>query len=389
MSSDDPRLWCRGTEDRTETEERAGADALIALGPHSLYACPRWMQVLEDGGRVPAAYLTRSASGDHVGLLPLHTRLPTRNGQYSPGYLMRGLRAFEGGKCAYGGALSAYQCEIPTIDGHDPREAISSLLQDASARSVDAGMPLVVPYLTMRTVTRLSGVPARSLVLEDLDSWFDAQASCLTDYAAGLPRKRRQNLGRDLRLFRDAGLVAGAEPLADCLTRFARLVAESSRKYGEPYDEPGLATHLTAIEKTFREDAVVFTARTLPGDLVGGVLGIFHEDELYLRMTGFDQDATARSAAYFQLVYYTPLDHRASRPHRRVHLGLELLRTKLQHGAVTEPLWTLILDPSEPRRDLSLASAARLDFLTRDLAPAVGARLRAEIATICNPASTA
>jgi Acetyltransferase (GNAT) domain len=383
MTSDDPLLWCRGTGDR------AGAPALTALGPHSLYACPRWMQVLEDGGRIPAAYLTQSASGDRVGLLPFHTQLPTRNGQYSASHLMRGLREFEGGKCAYGGALSAYQCEIPTTSGHDPREAISSLLQDAYARSVAADLPLVVPYLTMRTVTRLSGEPARSLVLEDLDCWFDAQASSLADYAAGLPRKRRQNLGRDLRLFRDAGLVAGAEPLADCLAGFARLVAESSRKYGEPYDEPGLAAHLTAIEKTFREDAVVFTARTLPGDLVGGVLGIFHEDELYLRMTGFDQNATARSGAYFQLVYYSPLDHRAARPHRRVHLGLELLRTKLQHGAVTEPLWTLILDPSEPRRDLSLASAARLDFLTRDLAPAVAARLRAEIAAICDPASTA
>lgn len=350
------------------------------LAPHGLYSCPRWLQLLERGGRIPTRYLTCADDGHPAGLLPFHLTAPTANPAYAPAHLTRGLPVLlEPADLSYAGPISAYQCEIPTVAGVDAAAASTTLVRLVHAAGTAAGRSLAVPYLTAAAAAHLSPDLQAWLLLEDFECWFTSPAQGLDEYLDGLPRHRRQNVNRDRRLFLRAGLTQAVEPLRDCVAGLARLVGRNSAKYGQSDDERALIRHIATIAAVFGDDAVVFTARTASGDLVGAALGIFHLDALHLRMVGFDERATAGASAYFQLVYYAPLEYRVHRPHTRVHHGPKLLLTKHRHGAQLTPLWTLLLDPRPTTEDVRRANLERFATLSAGLPTELTAQLLARV----------
>ncbi|MFC0003445.1 GNAT family N-acetyltransferase [Micromonospora siamensis] len=307
------------------------------LGPHHLYSCPRWLHVLTVGGRPPGGYATAGGRG----LLPVHRGLPTRNRRYATATLFRDVPGgAPPGEFCYAGAMSAYQAEVPTRPGGGGDD-IAALLDEAEAWSGGADR-LVVPYLTHRVASALPARWADRLVPEDVEAWSPPGVGTVAELLAALPRKQRQNAQRNQRHFDRSGLTAAVEPLGACLGEFAVLAEAASRKHGQHDESSALRRHLGAIADTFGADAVVFTARDPAGPLAGAVLGVRHDDDLFMRMSGFDEERTSGSAAYFNLMYYLPLDGTPDRPPRAVHYGAGSLAPKLHHGARLSPLWTLL-----------------------------------------------
>ncbi|SCF00324.1 GNAT family N-acetyltransferase [Micromonospora mirobrigensis] len=307
------------------------------LGVHHLYSCPRWLHVLALGGRPPGGWVTAGGRG----LLPVHRGLPTRNRRYATATLFRDLPGgIPSGEFCYAGALSAYQAEVPTRPGGGGDE-VAALLDEAGAWSGGADR-LVVPYLTHRVASALPARLAARLVPEDVEAWSPPGVSTVAELLTVLPRKQRQNAQRNQRHFDRSGLTAAAEPLGACLDEFAVLAEAASRKHGQHDDSSALRRHLAAIADTFGADAVVFAARDRAGLLAGAVLGVRHDGDLFMRMSGFDEERTRGSAAYFTLMFYLPLDGAPAGPPPAVHYGAGSLAPKLHHGARLDPLWTLL-----------------------------------------------
>ena len=283
------------------------------------------------------------------GLLPVYRGLPTRNVRYATSTLFRELPgSIPPGEFCYAGAMSAYQAEVPTrSDGRD--SDLAALIEEAETWSGGSDR-LLMPYLTDRAASALPARLASRLVLESVEAWSPAGVSTLSDLLAALPRKQRHNAQRNLRQFDRSGLIAGVEPLGVCIAEFALLAEAASRKHGQQDESSALNRHLKAIADSFGADAVVFTARGKDAALAGAVLAVRHGDELFIRMTGFDEERTRGSAAYFNLMYYLPLDETLDRSPRAVHYGVGSLVTKLRQGAELSPLWTLLpvdLTPDE------------------------------------------
>jgi hypothetical protein len=311
------------------------------LGDHPLYACPRWLHLLAAGGRPADAYLT-DVDDRPAGLLPLHLSAVTGNARYAAAHLTRGVPGADPAEVfSYGGAMSAYQLELPVVAGADPRRAVAGLVGAAQRTAAAAGRRLVLPYLTARAAATLPAELRGRLVLEEVEAWLDVPGT-LDDFQAAVPGRRRRKIARNLRLFAESGLRAATEPLAGCLTEFVPLVCAVSLRQGQRDEAAGLTAHLRGIADAFGDDAVVHTARTPDGVLVGGALAIRHGDTGYLRMSGFDDARVEGAAAYFELAFYQPMRQPAGRAVRALHFGMGTLQAKLLHGATPRPLWTLL-----------------------------------------------
>jgi hypothetical protein len=372
MTDDEQRFPCTADSSSATAVPYPGV-----LRAHSLYACPRWLEVLERGGRA-ADYVTSGQPGaPPIGVLPLHLTSPTRNSWYSPEHLLRGLPS-DTSSWSFAGPVSAYQTDIATVVD-DPFDEAAALLV-RRAREVATGRHLILPYLTTTAVERLSPPHTGTLLLENFDCWIETPAWSLEQYRQVLPSRRRKAIDRDLRAFTRSGLHAGAECLRDDVDAFAQLVVNNSAKYGNAGDHKALSRHLAHIADMFGDAAVLFTARNFGGDLVGGVLAIRHGDVLYMRMSGFDYTATADASAYFVLAYYMPVEHRLQHPYRRAHHGIGALRTKHLHGARLEPLWSLLLGPEIDPRTVDRVNNERFTDLTRDLPEKAAIPLRHRLA---------
>ncbi|MFG1953708.1 GNAT family N-acetyltransferase [Micromonospora sp. NPDC048830] len=268
---------------------------------------------------------------------------------------------------------------MPTVVAAPRASSAAALLRQAQRTASAEGRPLLVPYLTDAVAQVLPADLAGARLLQAFDCWHESEAGSPEEYVATLPRKRRQALNRRVRDFVRAGLTAGVEPLREHIDVFARLVTNTSAKYGLASRPQAMAEHLRHIAAVYGDDAVLFVATDDRGEIVGAVLGLLHADELYLRMTGFDYAATDGSSTYLVLAYHQPLAYRRERPHRRVHHGTGLLYTKLLHGARPRPLWTLLLGARTEGVDFAgingLRAAELLEGLPAEMVDLAGGTL--------------
>ncbi len=345
----------------------AGVPNVNPLRPHSVYSSMRWLTVQELGGSAPYAYATAvTERSSLVGLLPLYNRAST-NPHYHIEHILREMPpgSVSQSPC-FAGPMSGYLADLPTIASASAETAAKALL--ASAQQI-AGKTesLIFPYITTATAALIADTPSVRILLEGADAWLDVPSSPSEEYIESLRAHDRNEVRKDITAFRYAGLTASIEPLSNCVSSFAPLADQNCLKYGqgcsESCTEAAEENELHNIAEIFKDDSVVFAARD-GNRLVGGALGLIHEDTLYLREVGFDYSATSGSHAYFVLYFHLPRRYAAEVSLKRIHLGLATDQTKRTRGGRLDPLWTALINATPSGSSIDLLNSRRLSALS-------------------------
>jgi uncharacterized protein len=337
----------------------------------------RWLAVRELGGCAPFAYATGATGrGSSVGLLPIYNRAST-NSRYHINHILRGMPSSSVSRSpCFAGAMSGYLADLPTVSTINAETAARALL--ASAQAI-AGKTetLIFPYITTAAAALIASVASADLLLEGADAWLDVPFDPFDEYVESLRADDRRVVLRDFAAFRQAGLIASVEPLSDCVSSFAPLTVQNCIKYGQycseysqdcsecglEASEKNTANYLHDIAEIFNDDSVVFAARD-GNRLVGGALGLIHEDTLYLREVGFDYSTTIGSHAYFVLCFHLPRKYAADASLKRIHLGLADDQTKRTRGGRVDPLWTALINAKTTDGPIDLLNSKRLAALS-------------------------
>ncbi len=348
----------------------AGVPGVNPLRPHSVYSSMRWLTVRELGGSAPYAYATGgSERSSPVGLLPVYNRAST-DPHYHIEHILRGVPpgSVSQSPC-FAGPMSGFLADLPTIASASAETAARALL--ASAQQI-AGKTesLIFPYITTATAALIADTPSVRILLEGADAWLDVPCSPFEEYVESLRADDRRIVRKDTAAFRQGGLTASIEPLSDCVSSFVPLVVQNCSKYGQGCSESCVETsdenkanELRNIAEIFKDDSVVFAARD-GNRLVGGALGLIHEDTLYLREVGFDYSATSGSHAYFVLCFHLPRRYAAEVSLKRIHLGLATDQTKRTRGGRLDPLWTALINATPSGSSIDLFNSRRLAALS-------------------------
>ena len=317
----------------------------------------RWSEILRSQGRAPALWLSSESEGWNLGV---HDASPTSNPLYDLPHLFRFVRPTVPSQPLLGGLMSGYQTEVncgsTTDRSHATQRSLAALAELAHTENRWA----VVPYLTDRSINHALPMLRGQLLLECLETWFEPEPGGIDNYLAGLSSKHRTRRQRELRNFHASGLETAVEPLSGRTGMFATLVAEHSRKYGASENVEALTRFLESIASWFGDNALLYEVKR-GRKVVGAMLGLRHNGDLYMRMSGFDYAAVEGAGAYFMLLAYLPLMSRGTHGFCRIHWGVGSLEGKVVRGAQLRPLWTWILSPSSSGQalDVDVINSAR------------------------------
>lgn len=331
-----------------------GWDRLV--GPH-MYASSNWLSFChaDAPGRVGAVH-TGSADRPQAAM-PVTAVESMGNSFYQWHELLtaRGLPS-PGPRGLMAGQHWGYHTELL----HDPAlshdEAAAALLPELRRLAADpatrelAGakgqdpVPCLAMYLGDRTVGAFqrAGVTAPPVLLQ-LEAWIPVPDGGWEGYLDSLGYKRSVRVRRDRRRFEEAGYRVEHLTLDECCAEAGHLLACTQRRYGHAADAKVLTESFEDQARAMRGRTEVFLARTAEGRPIGFCLYYVWGDSLYLRAAGFDYEALAGAAEYFNVVYYLPLEHASERGVRRVHAGIEASEAKALRGGQLHGLWLLDL----------------------------------------------
>lgn len=194
------------------------------------------------------------------------------------------------------------------------------------------------------------------------DCVLDVRWRSLDEYLADPSRRRREQIRREMRRFRAAGLrleMRGAEAIGPEL---AELQANVQRKYGHLPDVAGYRRQHELVASALGERVRLFLARR-SGRTVGFTLCYEWDGVLYTRSIGFDYAALGADACYFHVEFYGPIACAAERGLREIHYSMESYEAKVWRGCRVRPLAGYVHVEAAPRaallRCLELGSRAR------------------------------
>jgi predicted N-acyltransferase len=328
------------------------ADAWDELvGPH-FYSSAAWLRFCarHDGG-APGAQVCVSAGRPSATVPVLSVTEPP-----SPLYRWNDLLAAQGlptlpERGLLVGPRQGYQTHLLVAPGKDRTAEVARLVQalrdwPLTDPADSTGTGCVAMYVTTPDAKALreAGVAAEPVLLE-ADAWFELPPGGWDAWLDALPSKRRGNVRREVRRFRDAGYTVEHRPLSECYEELPRLAASTQSKYGHAASPAYWLTLLRGHVEGMGCAARVSVCRRRDGAAVGFCLYYVWGDTLFLRWAGFDYEQLERAAEYFNLVYYSQIMRAPKLGVRRLHAGIKAPQAKALRGAMLRPLWLVDLQP--------------------------------------------
>jgi predicted N-acyltransferase len=163
------------------------------------------------------------------------------------------------------------------------------------------------------------------------------------DYLAGFPQHRRARLRKEIAAFTAAGGQVGTYPLDAVRAQVVPLLGAHQRKYGDRVTDEELAHYLDRQDEYLGDSSKVFVEEQ-DGDILGFAVCYLHNDTVYVRASGVDQER-ATPYAHFNLVYYAPVRYALEHGFTRVSFGIGSYQTKVLRGADLTVLGSVVVAP--------------------------------------------
>ncbi|MEN0137260.1 MAG: GNAT family N-acetyltransferase [Rhodococcus sp. (in: high G+C Gram-positive bacteria)] len=210
----------------------------------------------------------------------------------------------------------------------------------------------------------------------------DLEGHSWAEYVAGLSKRRRSRLRKEVADYTDAGLrtVVRWGPTAIDDEVVALQVAHRA-KYGLPGGEDRVRRDFDAVREELGDSCLMLGAEH-DGRLVGFVLYLRTRDSLFARTAGF---APGVRGCYLTLTYHESARWAVEHGIRRIHYGLAAYEAKIARGCRLRPRWgwfSFLGDGAGPYREaLTLQSRSIERRLELVGAPAVPVPSRRPAAT--------
>lgn len=316
-------------------------DRLVTAAGGGFYLGHAWLSALHGvDGFAERNLLARDGAGNLVAGLNLYTIERATNPLYNPHQVL----APDDDPAAWEpqlviGARSGYSNGIlaTTDEGYATVAELATREVTASGCGSAAMM-----YLGTDDARRMAAlIPGTVPVLTGFRSELPITFDSFDGYLAGLARKRRKNIRRDLKRFTDTGCrieITALEPYVDQL---APLLGNVQRHHGVDIPDELHAGYLRGCARgELADQAVVF--QCFEGDrLIGFSLAFAHHGRLTIRVVGMDYERTTDTGAHFSLLCYDPIRYAVTHGVETIDFGTEAYRTKLLRGGQLVPLWSL------------------------------------------------
>ncbi|MBM0419443.1 MULTISPECIES: GNAT family N-acetyltransferase [Aeromonas] len=244
------------------------------------------------------------------------------------------------------GYVSAVLTASELSAGEEAR-ALGSALSAAVAGVPETDGQWWWPYLHTCDLKRVlhaaatAGYADASVHFIGADCTIDIVGASIDAYIAALPAaQRRTNFRRERRRFTEAGLRIEEIPLANHWYELGPLLANVQRKYGHDHTDEQMRNVLQAQAESLGGRAVVFAC--FQGESITGFSLCYRwNDELALRVVGFDYTKIQNVDEYAMVAIHAPLDYCYRLGLKRLHLGVDSYESKLRRGAYLQPLWAV------------------------------------------------
>ncbi|WP_340681971.1 GNAT family N-acetyltransferase [Amycolatopsis coloradensis] len=322
----------------------------------SLFACHRWQRFLEDRLTTKIAYLLwHDEDGKLIAALPTYSGGPDETpSPFTLTKVIHSEAAPPSGFAVLGGTAYGYHNDglliRPDVSAGEraslARTMVETFREFATSLGADYTAFLCVPQARLTELSE-AGYGHPSVGLLNTVATLDLQATTFEGYLHTLPKRRRQEIGRERRIFENSGLVWGPATLPDDFDEIAALFEFTYRQHGYPPADPaGLRQNLEAQARCFGEDTLVLTCRD-EGRLVGAVSGFVNGSQWVVPWLGLDYEVARRTALYFNLGYYLPIECALARGATTIDFGIKALHAKVSRGMTIEPKWALVEPSSE------------------------------------------
>jgi hypothetical protein len=291
-------------------------------------------------GRMTYLAINRVADGRLVAGIAFNLVERESNELYRPAAL--GLGPDEAGAFGLIGSRRGYRTGV-IVDTRDVREAAAAReLLGAGIRefALRHGVNVYALYVPDEELPTNMGIPG---CVESQHVGTEAVLPLPDDGYPGVVHvqasRRRRTLLRERRRFLEVGYRVGLEPLAGLEEQVATLLHQVETKYGS---QNPLSHYRFYYDNLVRsaDAGHVLTCR-LDGTLVGFCHFYTFNAKVWCRSVGFDYERLRDRFEYFNLVFHELGIVARGCGATAIHLGMDSLQAKLNHGAIRQNLWGL------------------------------------------------
>ncbi len=346
----------------------------LLAGAGSLYAAPDWLAYCEAsaGGTIRLVLLRGKGSEEVVGVAAVRR---VEDDQVMPLYNLESLlaRPLAPTHPSLVAAVSGGYCVL-AVAGDDPglrsrrRAALAkAVVAHADAEEYAATGFLYLPADDAVEVATACGpdfgepflVAARAVLP---GGWPDFEG-----YLSTLPSPRRNKIRRERKQFAAAGITTrvlhGADELGE---ESARLQLALRERYGVAGSIEAILRDYDHLRAHVDHRLRVFLSEkdSVP---IGLCLALVDGEDLHLRLAGFDYAAVGSDFAYFNVVYYEPIEWGIRNGIRSYHFGTGTYRAKTARGCRLEPTYAVVRWPGDARSDHTAQARDRAAELAVEL----------------------
>lgn len=337
-----------------------------------LYTSHTWLLGDEADPSAGVSYLlARNSDSTLVGALPCYWPRVASSERYRLRVLFGRDDVPRSRELVLAGGRSGYRSDVPVSARLTPAEASvvrTRLLREAAARADRDDRQAVLLYVPANAYLQLAadvgeGAPVSA------EATIPLPGGSFADWLGELPKKRRNNVRHEIKVYDAAGWHTEVVPLRVIIDEVVPLLAALQKRYGALAVPRALAQTLARQEQAFGEDAIVFAGRQ-HGRLGAFALAYRYADVLHIRAAGFDYDLAPKAAcAYFNVAYYAPIVHAYETSARAVHIGVDSLHAKVLRGARLTSLWALPIGWAWPEGVATGAIRRVTDALRAEIGP--------------------
>lgn len=337
-----------------EVDDISADDWRAVTAGRGFYSSRRWLRFVEADPWYDVWYLVARSGDELLGVLPVY--LSVGHGQagvdtfYDPASVF--VQASGVGDPArwrpvlLAGGRTGYDTELllrPGLPAHIRRRVLAGMA-DRLNRLADAwGVGTVAfMYLTPDAAAELAPVVGTPPLLTDVTSAMHLDGcDSFDDFLGRMSGHRRRRIRHEQREFAASDFTIREARLSDVVDVVAPLLAAHHGRYGLGDSREMLAAHLVQHVQHLDDLGRVLLCEH-GGRTVGALLAYEWEDAWYARAVGFADGLRGQSSAFFNLVYYLPIQHAIERGMRRYVVGPSTIGAKVKRGAELEPRWSLL-----------------------------------------------
>jgi predicted N-acyltransferase len=324
------------------------------LAAGSFYATHAWARYQQRDPHSTARYvLVRDEQGRLAAAAPVYLVDREASARYDPSHLIPGLTRRQPGtapQTVLVGNRRGYANKILLSDHaeHDDR-ALAALLSGVEDLTAEAGadrswwLYLDAPDMALLTAATTTSAP----LLLAADCSIPLPGGSFDDFLSAAPKRTREQIRRDRRVFADANYTVTSPPFAASWAEMAPLMASHQQHHGHATDTASMSALLRDQARDAGEGAIV-SACSRGDRMVGCALAFCTPVEAAARAYGFDHAMQGSACEYFELTYYRLIEAAYRRGTSRVHLGIGTLRTKIRRGAGLSLRWAVATGPGAP-----------------------------------------